>query len=313
MAYRVGVLRTDVSTEADKHNAELLGPNTHGVEVTQPSLAKQCGLGNNDPQHGPDARSESSAIEDSLVLPLLPDGATIVTIREDKDSLGAMGVYAARLDGADDLIDELMVQWIGAVDRHGLAEAKKLYPVLAWKFMHSKEVFAMNYVVYENRTENIGERVSVVSLILCHQLSSDEVCNLANKSVPRRKLDFKREVALYGEVAVIETSGFYHEARIWGNERYKVTVVYDAKNGRFTVVRKSGCFDKMRFDREINKLEAWSRGLTLEELERLGHAWGGNSSITSSPTGNGHQSKLFRDKHLVYQLAYECLESGIVT
>ncbi len=51
MDYRYGVLSRDLSPEGEEKNAVLLGPQTLGIEITDPALAKRCGLGNVDPQH----------------------------------------------------------------------------------------------------------------------------------------------------------------------------------------------------------------------------------------------------------------------
>lgn len=68
-------------------NEALLGPMTLGIEVTVPALAARCGLRNIDPQHtGGDP--QHAAIEVCLEAPLPPDGATLVTIRPDLDSVG---------------------------------------------------------------------------------------------------------------------------------------------------------------------------------------------------------------------------------
>lgn len=71
---------------------------TLGVEVTAPALAARCGLGNLDPQHtGGDPRT--AAITAALTCPLPPEGAVLVTVRPDMDSVGAMAVLALRGGG----------------------------------------------------------------------------------------------------------------------------------------------------------------------------------------------------------------------
>jgi len=315
MAYDVGLLITNV-LEAEENNESLFGPLTLGIEVTHNGFSRQCGLGNIDPQHGVNSRSTSSAIEEALTWPLPPDGSRLVTIRLDKDALGAMAVLCIRLEGKEDMIDRCMVSWIGAIDRHGFIGAVRNNPELASLFRMSKEIFAMDYIIHQAREYTLAERVSLVAEILCHEMKSEEIEVLTNKLHPRKQVDFTRTVTEYGGVAFIETFGEYHNARTWGSKRYKVTVVYDLKLERFTIIRQLGCFDKIRFDNEVNRLEAEYRGMTLGELCSFNLDWGGNTNITSSPEGEGRKSKLSIDseaKHKVVQLAYECLESGIVT
>src|SRR5688500_2775611 len=97
--YTYGLLRNDLSSEADSHNDALLGAHTLGIEVTTQALAERCGLGNIDPQHRHDG--SSSAIEDSLTWTLPASGSKLVTLRSDKDSIGAMAVLTLRAKGED--------------------------------------------------------------------------------------------------------------------------------------------------------------------------------------------------------------------
>ena len=80
-------------------NRALLGPHTLGIEVTDAALAHACGLGNIDPQHGPDGIADCSAIEAALVWPLPQANARLVTIRPDADAFGAMAVLLMRQRG----------------------------------------------------------------------------------------------------------------------------------------------------------------------------------------------------------------------
>ncbi len=315
MAYDVGLLITNV-LEAEANNESLLGPDTLGIEVTHNGFARQCELGNIDPQHGEHSRSLSSAIEEALVWPLPPDGSRLVTIRLDKDAIGAMAVLCIRLEGGEDKIDRCMVSWIGAIDRHGFMGAVKNHPELAKLFKTSKEIFAMDYIIHQAKEYSLAKRVDMIAQILCHEMSQKEIEELTLRLRPKKQVDFSQRVVLYGEVAFIESFGEYHNARTWGSKRYKVTVVYDLNFERFTVIRQTGCFDKVRFDNEINRLEAEYRGMTIGELHGFNLDWGGNANITSSPEGEGRKSRLSIDSeamHKVVQLAYECLESGVVS
>ncbi len=66
-----------------------------GIEVTIAALAERCNLGNIDPQHtGGDA--SVAAIEVALTAELPPKDATLVTVRPDLDSVGAMAVLNIR-------------------------------------------------------------------------------------------------------------------------------------------------------------------------------------------------------------------------
>jgi hypothetical protein len=84
---------------AEAANAPLLGPRTLGIEVTVPALARRCGLGNIDPQHGGNDGG-SAAIDLCLGLPVPPIGTILVTVRPDVDALGSMALLGLRATGA---------------------------------------------------------------------------------------------------------------------------------------------------------------------------------------------------------------------
>ena len=96
--YRYAVLFPAGAADAEAHNAPLLGPATHGIEVTETTLAARCGLGNIDPQHD-GLGSALAAIEAAAAWPLPRPGATLVTIRPDLDAFGAMAVLTFRAEG----------------------------------------------------------------------------------------------------------------------------------------------------------------------------------------------------------------------
>jgi hypothetical protein len=122
LVYNYGILRTDKSAEAEAHNKELLGPETLGIEVTVEWLAAQCGLGNIDPQHT--EGGESSAIERACTYSPLPRmGTNLVTIRPDKDSIGAMAILEIRAQGNDRSVPRELIAWIGALDQMGFENA----------------------------------------------------------------------------------------------------------------------------------------------------------------------------------------------
>ena len=99
-AYTCGLFDPGAGAGGDG-NVRLLGPMTLGVEVTVPELARRCGLGNIDPQHGGGVgagTADTAAIEACLTVTPPPAGATLVTVRPDLDAFGAMAllVFAGR-------------------------------------------------------------------------------------------------------------------------------------------------------------------------------------------------------------------------
>ena len=84
------------------HPPTTLDANALGIEVTEPSIARMCGRGNIDPQHGPSSTPTSpAAIEACLDYSLPPRGTRLLTIRPDLDSTGGMAVLLLRSQGIE--------------------------------------------------------------------------------------------------------------------------------------------------------------------------------------------------------------------
>ena len=101
-AYAYGLL--DPRVGASGRNLALLGAATLGIEVTVPELARRCGLGNIDPQHGSGVRlgaTGTAAIETCLTATPPPSDATLVTVRPDLDAFGSMALLALRHAGVE--------------------------------------------------------------------------------------------------------------------------------------------------------------------------------------------------------------------
>lgn len=108
-----------------------------GVEVTIPVLADRCLLGNIDPQHGchgetydngsgyiescpSTAKDGETAIEFASRKTMLPpQGVTIVTLRPDVDSVGAMAVLHLLVQGIDITSAKGRIDLIAQVDSFG--------------------------------------------------------------------------------------------------------------------------------------------------------------------------------------------------
>ena len=96
-AYVYGLLDPAVGAAGD--NLRLLGATTLGIEVTVPELARRCGLGNIDPQHGGGigiGTPGAAAIEACLTVKPPLAGAILATVRPDLDAFGAMALMALR-------------------------------------------------------------------------------------------------------------------------------------------------------------------------------------------------------------------------
>lgn len=313
MGYRFATLRTDNSVEAEEHNNEWTGAKTLGIEVTRSTLAERCGLGNIDPQHV--IGGKSSAIEDAMTFPLPADDSRLVTIRLDKDAVGAMALLELRRQGKEGKVDKMLVHWIGVLDRMRYPDAREQYPELAAMFT-GEITDAMNVIVKDDR-RLLPRKVREIGSILCGEMPREEISKIAAMR-ERNRTNFNVET-FGSNVGFTFAPGKYEEARNWGNPRFPVFVVHDPERrtesggmqDRWTLVRQRGKFDRLQFDADINLAEATARGVKLEDLQKQSLVWGGNENIVSSPQGNGFGTAL--SKVQILALAQKHADSGIVS
>lgn len=299
MAYKYGLLKSGDFEEVRKSNDSLLGMNTLGVEVTQPALAARCGLGNLDPQHGNNPNINSSAIEGAMTCALPPAGATLVTMRPDRDSFGAMAVLRLRAEGRGSSINKNLVWAIARVDSIGVHQAFKKFPEIAqWK----TELDAMQAVVtnFKNRWgEDVQSRINYVAQILSGECAKNGANDL--QTLAKEFLDsisgkhFEVSEICWGCVLVV---GDYRGARDFGSKYFFVTLAKDEAfvepgvdgykpHLRWSITRKHAevKLDMPALRAAINAAEAEARGISLDQLAERKLTWGGPLNITSCPVG----------------------------
>lgn len=319
------MLRTDESDAARKHNERLLGKWTLGIEVTDPVLAKRCGFGNIDPQHKKGGVGVSSAIEQALICPLPPSGSTLVTVRPDKDSFGAMAILTLRADGRQAQIDLPLISWIGAMDSVGFHNAREQYPELYELVGNDNVTGAIQVITRSPELRwSLEDRIEAISRILVGEMPSKQINDIAAMRYVNRPVEEYQYVMCGPMVGFITAPGKYHRARDWGNRRFPVAVVFDPEYRdetqeqdddnpypRWTLVRQMGVFDRRGFEEAINEAEAEARGISVEALSEISCRWGGPRNIVTSPKGQGHETKLTDEAILA--IVREHAESGIVT
>ncbi len=301
LPFDFGLIRTDVSREADEHNAELFGPTTLGIEVTSAGFAERCELGNIDPQHS--GTYDSSAIEKSMTWGLPERGSKLVTIRPDKDSIGAMAVLTLRALGLQGRIDRKFVAWVGVVDRFGYAMAVEKYASLMPS--RPEPLSALNAVAMNvgKLFHSLEDRVYAAMQIITARMTMEDVEDLArNYRLPSADYDI---TYLGGGLGFIVAPKRMHEARNWANKRCPVALVldpeYQLEQGsqiRWTLVSKDPSFDRHGFQRAINEAEAEAQGVSTEQLARNNDTWGGPPNIVSSAKGVGRNTKLSQEQIL---------------
>lgn len=320
-SYRVAILRTDDSDEAREHNAQWLGEKTLGIEVTIDALASQCVLGHIDPQHRADGTS--SAIEAALEWPLPPHDSRLVTIRQDRDSIGAMAVLLLRAEQRDKKIDKLLVNALGVLDRMPIDRAQAEYGDLLAMF--SRDQFdAMSYIVKQSDWP-LMRKVKMVANMLVDEMPKHEMARYARlraEAQARLRESSCFTVNMYCSVAFCEAPGEYEYARTVVNQRHPIAVIHDperitdsgGKQDRWCVVRQvrpKKVFDRASFVAAVNAAEANARDLSLDELTRQGLIWGGPPNLVISPQGEGRGTKLPREE--ILELVRVHYDSGVVS
>ena len=321
MAYRYGTLRTDNSDAARANNDEWLGAQTLGIEVTIGTLARRCELGHIDPQHR--MGGKSSAIEDSLEWPLPPHDSRLVTIRHDRDSIGAMAVLMLRAEGKENKIDKLITNAIGVLDRMPMHRAQKEYGDLLALF-DRKHFDAMSYIV-KHPSWPIVRKVKMVAAIFIGEMPKEEINRydrLRLEDQECRKTNGRFEVEMYCSIAFCHAPGQYDAARNIVNREYPVAVVQDperitpsgGKQDRWCIIRQEKpvkVFDRNGFVMAINLAEAEARYISVLELAEKGLTWGGPPNLVTSPQGEGNDTRV--PKSRILELVRQYYESGVVT
>jgi hypothetical protein len=235
-----------------------------GVEVTVPALATRCNLGNLDPQHS-EGRNVAACVA-ALDCELPPDGATLVTVRADADSVAAMAILDGRLRGQDAYLRPEIVDAIGRGDSA---------PDGPWirDYRPSREFTAANRVAMNHR-EPIRSRVAEMAGLLSGAIKI---------SVPTEDystVDVK--VSRDGRYAVARADGPAGRGACAAGYRHAPVVVAvnrafslrgEEPHRKYTIARWNATHVPMDWD-----------GM-LAELRALEPGWGGSSSICGSPQG----------------------------
>ena len=144
-----------------------------GIEITDPTLAERCGLGNIDPQHRPGAQPISpAAIEACLRIAPPKRGTCLATIRPDADSIGSMALLELRAAGATPSADMLArITEIAAADRNdrGAWPGRGAFPGIEDKSPQYQpdHVHAVLSACASDRNTTLEKRVTAFMRFLC--------------------------------------------------------------------------------------------------------------------------------------------------
>lgn len=265
-----------------------------GIEVTVPELAAKCTLGNIDPQHS-GGNTGLAAIEVAFKErenKTLPDGATLVTVRPDLDSVGAMALFSLSAQGRTNECSEERVLQVAVADKfaRGGWPGPKSLPTRGNPWTEesataelSRPLAAIAAAVSDFKIP-LDERVATME----RWLTTGKEPQQYRTQVEKERLDtivaletgaITVMTVVEGRVAVVEST---HRAGT--TIGYSQAPVVVALNPEFRVQggephRK---FTVCQFQTGFVNL-----GAALAELRQLEEGWGGSPTIIGSPQGVG--------------------------
>ncbi len=264
-------------------NDKVLSQDCLGIEVTIPALAKGCTLGNIDPQHsGSDITT--AAIEAVVHCSLPPVDATLVTVRADLDSVGAMAVLTMRAQGIE-LSEEIKAR-IGVIadfdkfSNSGWTGPKEVPSRNnPWPDAREKSLSAMNLAVMDFKS-TLSDRVALMQDWLQSGSQPEKYVSLAEAA--RESMISALEK---GEISYEINDGIavVHSAHMAGTTiGYCLSPIVMLQNPKF---RFQGGEPHVKFT--ICQLQAGLVDLmkVKEELSSLEAGWGGSPTIIGSPQG----------------------------
>ena len=166
-----------------------------GIEVTISAIAALCSLGNIDPQHSDSGNADVAAIDAAMDWPLPPAGSTLVTIRADLDSIGAMAVLLLR--AADQAFSLRKVSAISSYDRFVVGPWQAQQPEPDW------EIRALNARIGDFRTP-LDERVALMANWLCGAVSLADEAAAAEAYASRAAAACT--ITMHGMVALVTSA-----------------------------------------------------------------------------------------------------------
>ncbi|MBP7118766.1 hypothetical protein KBA63_01660 [Candidatus Woesebacteria bacterium] len=303
--FKFGILDPrPVGTEA---NALLVGPNTFGVEVTVQALADQCGLGNLDPQHS-GQNADQAAIEAALTVELPAEGATLVTVRADLDSVGAMALLSIRArDGQFSAAAVARIMQVSAADKFARGEwggVKPLptkenpWPAQSAGASDTRGLSAIAAAVADFKVP-IADRVSWME----QWLMTGEEPGAYRAQVDKERIEMIEALSTdaithrtEGKIAVVVST--HRAATMVG---YSLAPVVVALNPEFSF---QGGLKHAKFTVSQYKAGSLDLKAAFTELSALEAGWGGSPTIGGSPQGVNSTLKVEQvveiiSKHLI--------------
>lgn len=253
--------------------ADLAATPSFGLEVTVVELAEACSLGNVDPQHL-GGNADVAAIEVAVTCPLPPEGARLVTVRADADSVGSMAVIAMRADGVE--LTEGVLKRIGVIadaDKHHSEWSPAAGVVSATEIDAVKVVAGDHHRSLEERVKMIREYLGWGRFYGTHKVL--EVIDLERRETVGLVEEVTAEAG--GRIAVITSTSRFAVSAAYARADVVVAVNPEFRFGGGDPHRKVTVCQQRPGLVDL--------GAVFAALNETEPGWGGSPTIGGSPQG----------------------------
>ncbi len=256
---------------------------TLGIEVTIPSLAAKCGLGNIDHHREGDDSDTPSACEQALTCPYVD--CHVVGVLADADTLTAMAVLWAKVFSVESdacngyypeesgyKVDEELVNKIGLIDRKGPASKPDL--LLDKRVLYIRAIAAQ-------KDMDLSDQVYSIMLVLCGKKLNDEDLKLI-EAEELKFIDAEKasKIKMVGDIVIVESS--HSMATQIG---YKYGDVLICINNTFPKDFKDATKGTYRKITLCKRDDHVPYNINFSKLNSLENGWGGRPTIGGSPQG----------------------------
>ena len=287
--------------------------NALGIEMTEPAIACLCGLGNIDPQHGPESTPTSpAAIEACLDEPLPPEGTRLLTVRPDLDSVGGMAVFLLRFRGFEPvgMAREMRERIIRVAESDRFAQGpwpgpRELHVTIDEILADGDgaDLTAMKLCVSDRNPEiSLARKVEDVA----NWLQSGLVPEIYHNQVYRSVSPLLKSIANKKTVFATHHDGaiasVVSNSSIALRHAYRLAPVVAALNPNFRFASgvRGRKFTIARWDETHADLD-----IVADHLAQLEEGWGGQPGIKGSPQA--------RPSVLDLEQVIECLSHGVLS
>jgi len=267
--------------------------NVMGIEVTIPSLAEKCDLGNIDPQHS-DSNENLAAIEVAETIELPEGEVTFVTIRADLDSIGSMALLLLRKEGTE-ITPEIKERIIKIADadkfNNGPWSGKQSLPSPGSPWGDDNEELGAMAASTADFKLSLKDRVDMMKQWI--ETGEESEKYRIQVEDERKEIvsalesgEIQVETVADGRIALVESK---HRAGMQiGYSQSPIVIAFNPEFGfgdspkvkKYTIAQHENGYV------ELNKVK--------EELEQLEPGWGGSPTIIGSP--QGESSKLSKEQ-----------------